>query len=83
MWVNLRLWLEPRREQSQELVELLKQVAATQIQRRNGWIPNPVDWLIALIEPPIDRFSRAYLNKIKKVGHQSRAGETKHKGELP
>ena len=83
MWVNVRLKLEPGPQQSRELVELLKQVAATELQRRKCWSPNPVDWFIALIEPPIDRFSGALLDKVEKWATRAGLVRRKHKGKLP
>ncbi len=64
MIINVRFNLDPKDQQSRELIELLKQMAATEIQRRQSRSSNnPVDWILDATQALCDRLIGAVGSK--------------------
>jgi hypothetical protein len=68
MIINVRFNLDPKDQQSRELIELLKKVAETELVRRQSRSSgNPVDWVLDATNSLCDKLCGAVMGKAGKL----------------
>jgi hypothetical protein len=84
MWINVRFNLDPKDPQSRELIELLKQLAETELERRH-WRVNlsPVDWILDSVYCLFDRLIVAAGSKVRELAIRAGLVKRSKGGEQP